>query len=170
MPRPKRCRVIKMPPEIKGFQVVGSDEEDKVILHFEEFEALRLSDYKNLTQDEAAKSMQVSRPTFTRIYDNTLKKLAKAFVEGKSIEIAGGNVRLVSQWYKCKNCDHIYEEEIDCPSCNSEDRKNLNNEIEFDSSRKICVCRQCGYEVEHQKGIPCKQVICPECQLNMTRK
>jgi uncharacterized protein len=38
--------------------------------------------------------MSVSRPTITRIYNKALKQIAIAFVDGKAIEIEGGNYLL----------------------------------------------------------------------------
>jgi predicted DNA-binding protein (UPF0251 family) len=75
-----------------------------VILKYEEFESIRLVDYDLLSQDVAATQMNISRPTFTRIYNRALKTIAKAFVEGKAIEIEGGNFQFAQDWYRCKKC------------------------------------------------------------------
>lgn len=32
-----------------------------------------------------------------------------------------------------------------------------------------CICAQCGYTVNHQPGVPCKSVFCPECNISMMR-
>lgn len=32
-----------------------------------------------------------------------------------------------------------------------------------------CICTQCGYTVNHQPGVPCKSVFCPECNISMVR-
>jgi predicted DNA-binding protein (UPF0251 family) len=55
---------------------------NEVILRLEEYEAIRLLDYQNLTQEQAAVHMDVSRPTLTRIYEEARNKVATAFVEG----------------------------------------------------------------------------------------
>jgi len=77
MPRPKRNRRMHQPPILRGFKPFGAPPalNDAVNMLFEEYESLRLADYDNLTQEEAAKRMNVSRPTFTRIYDRARKKL-----------------------------------------------------------------------------------------------
>ena len=69
MPRKKRNRRIQVPPVIKGMSVYGvrGRKSNEVILNIEEYEAIRLLDYQNLTQEEAAVFMDVSRPTLTRI-------------------------------------------------------------------------------------------------------
>jgi len=70
----------------------GSD----VCINFEEYKALNLCDYELLTQAEAAKLMNVSRPTFRRIYESVRRKIAKAFVEGSCIHFEGGNVAIAN--------------------------------------------------------------------------
>lgn len=34
----------------------------------------------------------------------------------------------------------------------------------------FCVCPQCGYKVEHQAGIPCRESICPKCKVPLVRE
>lgn len=80
-----------------------------VILKFEEYESIRLVNYVNLPQEDAALQMNVSRPTFTRIYNNALKQIAKSFVEGKAIEIEGGNYEFENDWYRCRKCHKLIE-------------------------------------------------------------
>lgn len=87
MSRQKKPRKIQGPPTVTGFKPIGekADPKDEVRLLMEEYEAIRLCDYEDLFQEEAAEKMGVSRPTLTRIYDRARKKVAKAFSEGKSI-------------------------------------------------------------------------------------
>lgn len=59
----------------------------EVTLKPDEFEAIKLSQYDDLTQTEAAKKMEISQPTFARILDRANKKIAKAVIEGKAIKI-----------------------------------------------------------------------------------
>jgi len=33
-----------------------------------------------------------------------------------------------------------------------------------------CVCPQCGYTIQHQKGVPCSSLQCPNCKINLVRK
>ena len=33
-----------------------------------------------------------------------------------------------------------------------------------------CVCKKCGYRVEHQPGVPCSSLICPSCKIHLTRE
>ncbi|NCB14440.1 MAG: DUF134 domain-containing protein [Erysipelotrichia bacterium] len=57
----------------------------------EEMEAIYLMDILNLYQEEAAISMEVSRPTFTRILKNARQKLTRALVYGNKISIEDSN-------------------------------------------------------------------------------
>jgi len=93
---------------------------ESVILKFEEYESIRLVNYEMLPQDIAAKQMNVSRPTFTRIYNRALKTIARAFVEGKALEIEGGNYKLDKDWYRCKKCYKLIqgiENHVKCKDC-----------------------------------------------------
>jgi predicted DNA-binding protein (UPF0251 family) len=63
----------------------------ETILKVEELESIRLKDYLQMDQAEAAKSMGISQPTFHRIITAAHRKIAEAFVEGKAIRIEGGN-------------------------------------------------------------------------------
>jgi len=95
-----------MPPPMDGFKPFGIAvrQREAVVLLFEEFEAIRLTDYENLTQEEAAEKMKISRPTFTRLYDKARKSIARAFVEGNPIVFSGGDYITDDYWYKCKDC------------------------------------------------------------------
>jgi cation diffusion facilitator family transporter len=33
-----------------------------------------------------------------------------------------------------------------------------------------CVCKKCGYRVEHQPGVPCSTLLCPNCKTPLTRE
>jgi hypothetical protein len=32
-----------------------------------------------------------------------------------------------------------------------------------------CVCLACGHQVNHEPGVPCREVKCPQCRGTMTR-
>jgi predicted DNA-binding protein (UPF0251 family) len=132
MPNRRRYRRIMNPPRMEGFKPFGIPmrELDSVYLLYEEFEALRLADYENLTQEEAAKKMNISRPTFTRLYDKARKCVAKAFVEGNAIIIQGGTYITDGYWYRCDNCHEttISDHPVNhCGECDSENIILLND-------------------------------------------
>lgn len=106
MPKHKRLRKIVAPPGFKGFKPYGvncvSDEQVKLL--YEEYEAIKLSDYDSLNHENASKQMGVSRPTFARIYESARKKIAKALVENKEIMTEYGNALLEKKWFVCNTC------------------------------------------------------------------
>jgi len=103
---------------------------ESIILLVEEYEALRLADYEDLNQEEAAVRMNISRPTFTRLYDKARKKIAKAFAEGKAIIIQGGNYLTEDYWYRCRECNETISSpkpEQHCIKCDSGNIVDLNS-------------------------------------------
>jgi uncharacterized protein len=124
MARTKKDRHIQMAPHFCGFKPVGNQCKSgtEVIINFEEYEALNLCDYELLKQSEAAKLMNISRPTFTRIYESVRRKIAKAFIEGSSIQFEDGNSS-ISDWLKCDRCQIAFTisdaSEKLCPICKS---------------------------------------------------
>ena len=90
--RPKKTRWIKCEPGERCFkpQHISMNSLDGVFLSVDEFEAVRLADFEGLKQEEAAKLMKVSRPTFSRIISEAHKKIGDALVNVKSIKIEGG--------------------------------------------------------------------------------
>ncbi len=128
-PRPIRLRKVSQPPLIAGMKPYGlqveRSEKEAVFLHFEEYEALRLCDHQGLNHLEAARQMEVSRPTLTRIYAIARQKVAQALVEGKQLILEGGKVYFDSDWYICKSCGCYFnhpEKQVtasQCPLCGS---------------------------------------------------
>jgi predicted DNA-binding protein (UPF0251 family) len=137
MARPEKCRTVCNPPKMEGFRPYGmlKCKISQVILKYEEFESIRLVDYDLLSQNLAASKMSISRPTFTRIYNRALKTIAKAFVEGKTIDIEGGNSQFEHEWFRCKKCYKLVqgiENHNKCNGCrqyNSNELMSLNQPI-----------------------------------------
>jgi uncharacterized protein len=122
MSRPQKSRKVFNPPKMKGFKPFGLPlcESESVKLSFEEFESIKLISYDQLSQEQAAEQMDVSRPTITRIYNKALKTIAKAFVEGLAIEIEGGNYIFDKDWFRCKKCYKLIdgiENHVKCKNC-----------------------------------------------------
>lgn len=61
----------------------------RVSLLPEELEALRLMDLEDLSQEEAAQRMGVSRSTFQRIVTQARRQVALALVEGAALVVEG---------------------------------------------------------------------------------
>jgi len=188
-PRPKRHRRLGRPPKLMGFKPMGvpMSMSGHISVQYEEYEALRLADYENLTQAEAAGRMNVSRPTFTRMYEKIRKKIARAFVEGKTIVIEGGNVEFDRQWYRCPSCHTIFHvpqgKQPVCTGCGEEKVEHINESLRHWQTgqrgrkgrgwsqvrEKICRCPNCRATVEAEAGAPCSEVSCPDCGHHMLR-
>jgi predicted DNA-binding protein (UPF0251 family) len=138
MARPQKCRKICNPPKMEGFKPYGMPKCNfrPVVLKYEEFESIRLVDYDLLSQDFAANKMNISRPTFTRIYNSALKIIAKAFVEGKAIEIEGGNFQFEHDWYRCKKCFKLVQGIENHNKCNGCKTYNLNELMSINQPAK----------------------------------
>ena len=87
MPREKSVRKLSFKPIVNSFiPKEGGYNGVSSLLH-EEIEAIYMMDVLDLYQEEAAKKMEVSRTTFTRILKSARKKLATALVSGFKIDI-----------------------------------------------------------------------------------
>jgi predicted DNA-binding protein (UPF0251 family) len=64
----------------------------RVSLLPEELEALRLMDLEDLTQEEAAQRMGISRSTFQRIVTQARRQVALALIDGAALVIEGATV------------------------------------------------------------------------------
>lgn len=91
-----RCRGkrwIEQIPESTNFQPLGMQHPciNTILLTIEELEVLRLVDLEDLTQEEAAANMGVSRKTLWNDLQRARKKVITALVNGYAIRIQGGN-------------------------------------------------------------------------------
>jgi predicted DNA-binding protein (UPF0251 family) len=86
--RPKKARVVQNNPKIRQFSPRGKPgRPDEIELSLDEFEALRLSDYRSESQKKASSQMKISQQTFSRILKKARKTIADAVVNGKIIKI-----------------------------------------------------------------------------------
>jgi len=133
MSKPRKKRNVLYPPGMDYFTPHGYrplKKINEVILTIDEYESIRLADLLNLKQEDAAKRMNISRPTFTRLVDAARKKIADAMVNGKVIRIEGGNYIFLRNRMRCVACGNIWDTVISnndefCPSCNSENIEDL---------------------------------------------
>ena len=91
MGREKTKRNLTYKPAFKDFIPQNKPYTGITLLLDEEMEAIYLMDILNLYQEEAAKRMEVSRPTFTRVLKNARQKLTRALVYGNKITIQDDN-------------------------------------------------------------------------------
>jgi predicted DNA-binding protein (UPF0251 family) len=132
MPRKKNNRLIASPPVFTEFKPSGIRNRDleSICLSIDEYEALRLADFFALSQEDAAKQMQISRPTFSRVIESARKKMAEFIIKGRRISIEGGDIHFKQNTIKCDECSHIFNIEFDksiktCPECGSKQLINL---------------------------------------------
>ena len=86
-----RWRRVRFHSEVNFFKPMGVPRRDleEVTLKSDEVEAMRLLELEGKTQEECAKMMEISQPTFNRIINKARKKIADAIINGKVIVIEG---------------------------------------------------------------------------------
>jgi len=147
MPRPRLCRRVGLQPDVTYFKPAGIRiiDLEETTLTVDEFEAIRLKDLLGLEQEECAKKMGISQPTFHRLILSARKKMADAIVNGKAIRIEGGNFKI------------------------SQGTEKLGRRRGFGGPSMSCVCPQCGYTEPKVRGVPCASKNCPKCGIPLTR-
>ncbi len=97
MVRPVINRRVRGKPSTTYFkpQGVPMNALSEVNLTEDGLEALRLADLEGLYQEDAAKRMGVSRPTFGRILSDAHRIVAEAIIGGKAIRIHGGTIERI---------------------------------------------------------------------------
>jgi predicted DNA-binding protein (UPF0251 family) len=106
MVRPRKPRRIGYQPKEDSYNPC---KEKCIELGYEELEAIRLMDYQDLTQQEAADLMAVGRTTLQSIYKSDRAKVARALIENISIS------------YVDNECYNFYSSEDPC--CKKRKRK-----------------------------------------------
>jgi len=175
MSRPKNSRNVHTAPVMEGFRPFGipTSELEPVVLSFDEYESMRLTDYEGLDQQQAAEKMKVSRPTFTRIYKSARRTIAKAFVEGKAIFIEGGTITSEENWYRCKKCGKLivsHTQQHSCDCCPQAELKQLHAAAQDSDKTDCCICVHCGTKTPHNPGEPCRLINCSTCGKPMMRE
>jgi len=133
--RPAKERKVETPPRIQGMKPIGVPGKflDKVSLTIDEYEAVRLSDYKGLDHKQASEIMDISRPTFTRLLKSAHHKIADAIVMVKDLIFEGGHYSFARILVRCLDCNTVSDIGVEhtndhsCPECHSENIICLNN-------------------------------------------
>ena len=96
MPRPRKLRFVHARPIVDAFlpNRLPPWGREEVVLSIEGLEAIRLSDFEGLDQENAAMRMNVSRQTFGRILTEARSIVADALVMGKVLRIEGGHFEM----------------------------------------------------------------------------
>ncbi len=132
MPRPQKKRSVHRPPLHSGFKPTGVRNRflEKITLTLDEFEAIRLGDFQGKDHNESAIEMGISRSTFSRLVERARHKVAQFLIEGKNLQIDGGEVHFNGNVIRCNDCGHLMNipfdsETIRCLECGSENLVDL---------------------------------------------
>ncbi len=128
MPRPTKWRRVSFVPAVTFFKPTGipMGALESVSLSVEELEAVRLKDQEGLQQEDCARQMSISRPTFHRVLGSARSKISDALINGKAIRIEGGDFEIDRRRFRCGWDDNgietpvgeIQEEEMQvCSMC-----------------------------------------------------
>jgi predicted DNA-binding protein (UPF0251 family) len=167
MPRPRKMRRVFGKPNCSVFKPAGVPLQgtEPVTLALDELEAVRLADVEGLYQEDAAKQMNTSRPTFTRILAEGRRKIATAISQARPLVIEGGNVNVCRRpnmpfSYSCKDCNA----EFNNAAAQDENNimKNLEENMESSEESKTesanspapSECPKCGSENISQNAAP----------------
>lgn len=118
MARPTKCRMVCRFPQTLEFiptrEMDGkkTNRKEPVILTVDEFEAIRLIDKENLSQEQCSQRMQIARTTAQKIYDTARRKLADALVNGLPLRIEGGEYRLCDGRNRFCVMEECFKQEI----------------------------------------------------------
>ena len=104
MSRPRIKKFVCEMPKYEFFTAKESDNAEVINLTVEEYEVLRLIDNVDMSQEEAAVQMRVSRPTVQILYSKARKKMADFIVNGKVLNISGGEYAFCDD--QDANCMH----------------------------------------------------------------
>ncbi len=124
MPRPFKARRIYGDLDADYFKPRGRrmGELEEISLEADEMEALRLADFEDRYQNDAAELMGVSRQTFGNIVKRARYKVADALVNGKAIRFS----QVVGEKMYCRGCGRQWIETAyaqrngHCPDCDSD--------------------------------------------------
>lgn len=127
--RPFKPKIVSELPSVTFFKPRGVMLRDLEVemLSVEELEAVRLVDYEDLEQEEAAQKMGISRKTLWRLLKSGRKRIIGSLIKGKAIEIKGGSYVIGARKFKCSGCGYEWEapygtpRPANCPECKSLD-------------------------------------------------
>lgn len=97
--RPKKTRWVTCKPGQRCFrpQCTPQGRLKGVVLHLDEFEAMRLAHLAGHDQAKIARQMRIHQSTISRILHSAHKKVTDALVNNKAIKIEGGCCQIVRE-------------------------------------------------------------------------
>ena len=102
MPRPRKSRKVCYFPKSLSFSPAEpTGKTEPVMLTVDEYETIRLIDREGHSQEGCADRMGVARTTVQLIYASARRKLSEMLVDGRPLQIAGGDYRLCDGTEEC---------------------------------------------------------------------
>ena len=95
MPRPQKLKTVCCATEF--YYGHPRKHKETIQISVEQFETIRLIDYENLNQEEAAQLMSVARTTVQALYDQARVLIATAIIEEKAIQVGGGHYKICDE-------------------------------------------------------------------------
>jgi predicted DNA-binding protein (UPF0251 family) len=89
--RRRGARWISGIPMVRVFGPMDMPPKGVIQIKYEELEALRLTDVEGMDQEQAAATMGISRKSFWLDLKRARMKVAKALVEGFTLQVEGGS-------------------------------------------------------------------------------
>lgn len=168
MSRPRRKRHVHMDPMVTRFSPRKHPHSpgSAVLLLTEELEAIRLADFAELDQKDAAKKMKVPITTFQRTLYSARKKIADALIYGKAIEIKNREEVITMPGGDGTGPDGTGP--VGPGRGAGRGRGRQPGGYGFGPGGN-CLCPSCNTKVPHQRGVPCYQMECPKCKTKMVR-
>ena len=167
MVRPRKIKIVNFEPAINYFKPIAVPLSmlEEVELTVDELETLRLSNIQKLSQAEAAAKMNIHQSTFQRTLTRAREKITDALVNGKAIKIHGGE-------YKMPGGDRTGPRGIGGGGRGMGGGRGRGGRMGgpfVAGPIGICKCPKCGYQQEHQRGVPCLRIKCPKCGTDLIR-
>lgn len=150
--------------------VSAGEEVEKRIIEVVKAEKINLSELKTQKKGSViSASLEITLPNSLKIEEatqisNTLKEKLIKTVE---------NLQYVAIQIKSHEMEIGFYKPNFGKSFNWERKGRFKNKIEEASGKGPegdCICSACGYRVKHQKGLPCSNIQCPNCKINLKRE
>lgn len=137
MARPRKCRrVCRFPVNAAFCPAQNAEGKEPIILTVDEYEAIRLIDKEDLSQEQCSEQMQIARTTVQKIYGTARKKIADVLVDGLPLKIEGGDYRI------CSGTEHGCKSSRCCSQLQ-------NNQIRGANTMRIAVTYENGEVFQH---------------------
>lgn len=137
-------------------------------LSIEELEAIRLCDFLHVEQNDAADMMGISRKTLWNDLQKARQKVVDALVNGKGIEISGGeyvNSGECRVEFHCKGCERSWELQSNeerpgkCPACGADTIYRIGGD---GRGKRLIENKYCCPKSKERRAVNAK----PECEEN----